>query len=65
MMKNIVNDVNMKKMSSIHVACLSGNVQVVKMLLDNGADLHKRDYNLFLPLHYAVIKDNVNIVELL
>ena len=32
------------KMTSLHAACLSGNVQIVKLLLENGADLFKWDH---------------------
>ena len=42
--KEIINDGNMKKMTSLHAACLSGNVQIVKLLLENGADLFKWDH---------------------
>ena len=31
-------------MTSMHAACLSGNAQIVKLLLENGADLFKWDY---------------------
>ena len=52
-------------MTSMHAACLSGNAQIVKLLLENGADLFKWDYSYFLPLHYAVVKDNIDVVQLL
>ena len=59
----IINEHNIKKMTSLHAACLSGNKAIVKLLLDNGANIRKRDHKNFCPLHYAVVKDNVEVVN--
>ena len=61
----IINEHNIKKMTSLHAACLSGNKAIVKLLLDNGANIRKRDHKNFCPLHYAVVKDNVEVVNML
>lgn len=43
MVTEYINEANLKKMTSLHAACLSGNVHIVKLLLDNGGDLHSWD----------------------
>ena len=42
--KDVINEKNIKDMTSVHAACLSGNVPIVKHLLDHGADLNRRDH---------------------
>lgn len=43
LLRDTINFCNMKDMTSMHAACLSGNTQIVKLLLDNGADIYRRD----------------------
>ena len=44
--KSIVNTPNMKSHPyPIHYACISGNVEVVKYLLDNGASIEQKYYH--------------------
>ena len=50
----IINEGNLKKMTSVHAACLAGNVPIVKMLLENGGDLSKRD-------HVSQLINNTNL----
>ena len=52
-------------MTPLHAACLSGNKQIVKLLLDSGAIHDVSDNNGYMPLHYAVVKDHDNVVEFL
>ena len=42
--KDVINEKNIKDMTSVHAACLSGSVPIVKLLLDHGADLNRRDH---------------------
>ena len=37
----------------LHEAVLDGDIELVKKLIDNGADVNEKDNNLFTPLHYA------------
>lgn len=59
----MINERNKTNMSSLHAACLSGNRQIVKLLIENKADMYIKDQNGFLPIHYAVVVDSVSILE--
>jgi len=52
--------------SAIHVACMVGQVDVVEMLLQKGADLNARsEYADWVPLHYAAASGHEEVVKLL
>ena len=40
--------------AALHIACHRGYLDIVKHLLDNGADTNVTDNNGDTPLHYAV-----------
>lgn len=40
-------------MAALHEAVLTGNLEVVKLLMKYGADVHQRDENGWTPLHMA------------
>ena len=51
-------------MTSLHAACLSGNHHIVELLMENkAANMTIEDHNHFLPIHYAIITDSVEILE--
>jgi len=55
-------------LTSLHVACECGSYETVKFLLDKSANLQAitNDENHCLtPLHYAIIYNHINIIELL
>lgn len=37
------------------IACSKGFLEVVQMLIENGANVNMKDYGLFTPLHEAAI----------
>ena len=41
-------------MSSIHEAIVAGNIDILKLLIDNGGNINLKDSKGFRPLHYAV-----------
>ena len=49
----------------IHIACNGTNKEVLKLLLDYGADLNVIDNNRLKPIHYASIRGDKNIIEFL
>jgi ankyrin repeat protein len=49
----------------LHTACESGHMNIVKTLLDSGANLTAQGKNDYSPLHYACYKGHTNIVQLL
>ena len=55
-----------KKPFPLHLAITENHIEIVKMLLQNGANVNikKRDYSKS-PLHLAVAENNIDIVKLL
>lgn len=51
--------------SHLHTAAEEGNLEAVKELLDNGADIEKKDRDGSTPLMLASYYGNIDIVELL
>ena len=49
--------------SPLHEACLQGNVHIVKILLDNGADLTATNKDYEIPLHVACKEGHVDVVK--
>lgn len=51
----------------LSIACSTGNLEIVKLLLDSGAwtDTEKDDYESLNPLMCAVVRGNIEIVKLL
>lgn len=56
---------NAKGETRLHEACIRGNYQVAKMLIDQGHSLNVRDNAGWLPLHEAAIYGYRDLVELL
>lgn len=56
---------NAKGETRLHEACINGNYQVAKMLIDQGHALNVRDNAGWLPLHEACIHGFRDVVELL
>lgn len=49
----------------LHLAAESGNVEIVKILIDNGADINALTNLGDTPMDRAIIFNNINVVELL
>ena len=49
----------------LHIAALKGNIKIMNLLLDKGADVHARDSKESTPLFYAVYSGNVQTVQFL
>lgn len=56
---------NEKGETKLHRACIEGNVQLVKMLLDQGHPVNVKDNAGWNPLHEACIDGHLGVVELL
>jgi ankyrin repeat protein len=51
--------------TTFHTAVLRQNVQVMKILLEAGANSSKADFNSILPLHTAVSHGNLEVISIL
>lgn len=56
---------NAKGETRLHEACINGNYQLAKMLIDQGHAINVRDNAGWLPLHEASIHGHRDIMELL
>ena len=56
---------NYFSISPLHIACDIGNKEIVRLLLDNNADIEIVDNNYMTPLHYATKNNNLKIIKLL
>ena len=60
-----VNAKDLSLMSPLHLACISGNADMVKMLLDKGADLRAKTNELMTPLHVSLFYGNTDVTALI
>ncbi|CAH0549306.1 unnamed protein product [Brassicogethes aeneus] len=62
-------DVNLRgskdNRTALHVAGLTGNVEMANVLVSNGADINAQDINGYSPLMFAVYKNHTETVEFL
>ncbi|CXI52726.1 ankyrin, putative [Plasmodium berghei] len=56
---------NKKGDSALHAASTMGNYEVVKLLIDNSANITHLDVNLLEPIHYASFEGHKGIVKIL
>ena len=59
---NLVNEYNK---TVIHLAAYAGNCELVKLLADNGCDVHRKDLNGRNALHMAAISGSYAVCEFL
>jgi len=62
---NVVAVGNHNLTAPLHVATDLENIELVSLLLENGADVHARDQDLETPLHHCVRVDNPILCKLL
>ena len=51
--------------SFLHKATMEGNLELVKYLISEGANIESKDNDNFTPLHFAALEGHLNIVEYL
>lgn len=60
-----VNSQDDKQRTCLHIASSRGYIELVKMLLENGANPNIRDCVNNLPIHLAIISSHVQVVTVL
>jgi ankyrin repeat protein/ribosomal protein L21E len=54
-----------KDTTALHLASREGHLEVVKLLLENGADVLATDKDGYTPIHYAAYNDRADVLEVL
>lgn len=62
---SIINQRNKGGATSLHIACREGNVEIAKILIENGANVNLVDNEGWSPLMRASLNGNENLVDLL
>ena len=60
-----INDTNANHETPLHLACALGHKHIVHTLISNGADMYKKDNLNNAPIHRAVSKRHVDIMDYL
>lgn len=51
-----------ERYTPLHIACINKNVEVARLLIDNGADVYASDAEDNTPVHYATVENCFKIV---
>ena len=60
-----VNEKNKFGLTPLQQSCLEGNIRLVMILLDHGADIEGKDDKGWTALHFGIIAGHCNVVSLL
>ena len=60
-----INSKDSAHMTPLHLACVSGNTDISRMLLDHGADIRAKSTELMTPLHTAVYHGSSEVAALI
>ena len=53
-----VNFLRPPGISVLHQACILGNLELMRLLIENGADVHQKNFEGLTPLHLTVVHGN-------
>lgn len=62
---DILNSRDIFKKTPLHKAAVSGDVAVLYFLLSNNIFINAKDENLLTPIHYAIMENNFDAVDIL
>eukprot|EP01032_Pedospumella_encystans_P009143 gene9143-10790_t len=60
-----INWQNKNKETALLQACYKGHLEIVKLLVENGADMNVQEKDGYTPLHWAAYKGHVEVVDYL
>lgn len=60
-----INEKNKYGLTPLQQSCLEGNLALVMLLLDHGANIEGKDNNGWSPLHFAIVSGHCHITSLL
>lgn len=60
-----VNETNKNGLTPLQQSCVEGNVRLVMLLLDHGADIESKDKKGWTALHFGIVAGHCDVVSLL
>lgn len=60
-----INQLSLLKNTPLHIACIWGDINCIKTLINNGANINAFGEDNYTPLHEAVEQGHQNVVDLL
>lgn len=60
-----LNEKNKYGLTPLQQSCLGGNIRLVMLLLDHGADIERKDENGWTALHFGIVAGHCSVVGLL
>ena len=64
-LKKMVNSKDERQKTPLHKAAENGSLEMVKILIEMGADIDAKDEGKATPLHYCILVGNIEIVKIL
>jgi hypothetical protein len=61
----VINEANQRGQTALHIAIIEGNYSLVKLLLTMGADINVSDIDHKLPINYATLYGDPEIIRIL
>ena len=55
-------EISVMKWTPLLMAVNNGQLEIIKLLIDKGANINKKSFFGFSPIHIAVLQENINIV---
>ena len=64
---NYINEFNEHyyNYTPLHISALNSNIEIAKMLIENGADINSNAKNNLQPIHVAALNNNLELIKLL
>ena len=68
LVKELIKSVNVnykdkKHKTAIFYAVENGNIEIIDLLIKNGANIYQKDDRGLMAIHYAVLMDNKEVIE--
>ena len=61
--KTIINSIDIKGNTPLHIACFIGTIKIARILYFNGANINTLNIDYHTPLMVSIIKGHLNIIQ--
>jgi ankyrin repeat protein len=60
-----INRTGKKGWTALHLAAFNGHIEIIRLLLQHGADLNAKDNQKWTPIHYSVFQGSIPVLKVL